>query len=69
MRIIAGKADNGELGGDRTHDNTIKSRVLYQLSYELSPKIRIARAQLTENPQLVKGAMSPFCQAAFRPAT
>ena len=27
----------GELGGNRTRDNLIKSQVLYRLSYELSP--------------------------------
>ena len=28
----------GERGGDRTHDHLIKSQVLYQLSYPLTPK-------------------------------
>ncbi len=27
---------NGEPGGTRTHDHSIKSRMLYQLSYRLS---------------------------------
>ena len=40
IRLIdADDRQDGELDGIRTHDPMIKSHVLYQLSYELSPPL------------------------------
>jgi hypothetical protein len=45
---------NGESGGDRTLDNTIKSRVLYQLSYRLTRYAGKKKGELTDYPWIVK---------------
>ncbi len=47
--------ENGELGGNRTHDTVIKSHVLYRLSYQLAWRFRLQKeCELTDNPLIVK---------------